>query len=523
MIDAPLPLSQAFPTRSYPYRKRYGGIESAIPIPAMPAGGVYAFRVGVDRMPVAIADAALAGHGDPFAQAVLVPGHRPLTTRAVLALLADVAGTTASFVVSDGAQIPYRDAPGLVRDTRFVIACKSAAGWDVFVSTAAPFDDEDIFLQVLAWDGVAGTFHFYERRGGSWFWAGESNDALRPDTRGRGPFDSHVNGGMVMKELKAPWLHWHSLAQTITSDAFAPGDPVLATDLFMNRRGGDELERIVRGAIDRWTRARLDRALDAQGRIVHPDWLMRQVLSATSVNIVAAEQTFAGAGDAVLSIPITLFVDADALLNVIGIDPGDAGVPTVTRARYAAAAARTGLHLASGDFRIEGDTFFAWPVPERAFEDVTILDHMIRRRWVSRRVAAALLMVDFSNPVGSPAREALLAQVPTDPVTPAELEAALAGMTGVPDLALPDDAWEAEYGRRIGAMLHAVQARIDTDDGLDAMLVLADARRRAFRRRKLSEFDLTLPRSNVADDGPNARLEPDGRVILDTAAMERPA
>jgi hypothetical protein len=32
-------------------------------------------------------------------------------------------------------------------------------------------------------------------------------------------FDSHVNGSLVMKELKAPWTHWHSSRAKIQDTA----------------------------------------------------------------------------------------------------------------------------------------------------------------------------------------------------------------------------------------------------------------------------------------------------------------
>src|SRR5579863_259237 len=51
-----------------------------------------------------------------------------------------------------------------------------------------------------------------KKRYGDWIWAVSSWDALAPDTRSNGPFDSHVNCALNMKELNQPWVNWHSLA-----------------------------------------------------------------------------------------------------------------------------------------------------------------------------------------------------------------------------------------------------------------------------------------------------------------------
>lgn len=40
-----------------------------------------------------------------------------------------------------------------------------------------------------------------------WASAGSCNHALDEPARGKGPVDGHINGNLVMKELKAPWAH----------------------------------------------------------------------------------------------------------------------------------------------------------------------------------------------------------------------------------------------------------------------------------------------------------------------------
>ena len=49
----------------------------------------------------------------------------------------------------------------------------------------------------------------------TWVWAGNSLSALETPSRANACFDSHVNGGLVMKELKIPWMNWESSTGTI--------------------------------------------------------------------------------------------------------------------------------------------------------------------------------------------------------------------------------------------------------------------------------------------------------------------
>lgn len=46
-------------------------------------------------------------------------------------------------------------------------------------------------------------------------YAGDSRHVLHDPTQGKGPFESHLSGTFVMKELRFPWLHWHSKAAPV--------------------------------------------------------------------------------------------------------------------------------------------------------------------------------------------------------------------------------------------------------------------------------------------------------------------
>jgi hypothetical protein len=103
-----------------------------------------------------------------------------------------------SFLVADGGQIRWTaETTDLNRQFRIVLLRGRNAEAELLVSCSTVFDSESLFLQVFSWDPKSQAFNFYERRTGSWCWAGSSWDALAPDTRGNGPFDSHVNGAAL--------------------------------------------------------------------------------------------------------------------------------------------------------------------------------------------------------------------------------------------------------------------------------------------------------------------------------------
>jgi hypothetical protein len=289
---------------------------------------------------------------------------------------------------------------------------------------------------------------------------------------------------------------------------------------------------MVRFGIDRWTRARLDKVL--VGPVLeHPDRLIRQVLTTTTVNIVTSTSEFEGPGDEQIVVPLPFIFNSSALLDVLELDVDFA--LRVERSRYHAACKSIGLRVRDNNalppFERDGDVFFAWATPEAAFEDVALLQQLVVRGLLSKHLAASLLMVDYSNAIGSKARESLMALVPqrADLVGGTTLEmhmraAILSAAAAQPhsaaaeaaaNLSLPEPTWRDEFSGRLQSLCQAVQAKLDTDAGLKDLLLLTDSRRRSFRRRPFAEFDMTLPWANVPENAPLLRLMPDGTVVPD--------
>lgn len=526
----------AFPTRQYPYRAPdpTAGPDPAAAVALVP-GTVYRFVLGVDPAPRPLTADELAALEDPFGAALLRRGVFPQTTRELLAALnalgAQGLPVQESYVLGDGGQIPWTRATAAVaRQLRVVVSRRATLGAqpDVLASTSTALDSPQTFLQVVGWDEVAGAFRFYERRGGTWIVAGTSWDALAAPSRGRGPFDSHVNGALVMKELKVPWSHWHSQSASITAAALAPDDPFPTDPVWTARKGAETFERAVATpGVFRWTRSRLDRVVGPDGTVERLPELMRQVLTTTTVNLVsAAAESATVAGLDRLPLPSTFFLDVDAFTDRLGLDP-PANALTVAGPAYDAARTSLELHLDDGaGFRRPGETFFAFLVPERALEDQMVLAQLIDREVLSVRLATCLLLVDVANPVWSDRRAALLAHVPDtvaagdggaelDEVLGAALEAAATTPDGPESefLGWWTGSEEPDFGVRAQArlteLLDAWQKRLDDPDGALDLLRLAQGRRRRFRDSHLAEFALTVARSPIDDEARALRVNPD--------------
>jgi hypothetical protein len=531
-----------FPTRQYPYREVVTAVAADMAeVQTLQAGTLYRFVLGLDVEPEPMAaDQTTQALQDPFAELLLKRGIFPVTLRALLAELdrhntaPDGLPDQKVFLVADGGQIPWTPATaGVNRFLRFAVARLRGANFGILVSSSTGIDSDQLFLQVIGWDPHNEVYHYYERRAGTWIWAGNSYHALTEPTRGKGPFDSHVNGSLVMKELRFPWNHWHSDSARIQETVLAPADPLRDELLFQRRLNAEELEKfVVRPGIRRWNEARFKLALRSNGSLTDVPLFLRQVLETTTINLTSSgQESQLVRDDDLLTLPITFFLNTEALLDYIGLNPQISPVQVEGRL-YRESLRRFDVALMDGSgFRLPGDTFFAFLVPEPAFEDLDVLNLLLQRHVLSPRLAACLLMVDFPNPVFSARRRQLMAYVPATATlgpTGSDLEprfvAAVEAVAGelppespeqefLTFIRSPGTAWQRVFEQRIEGYFAALVARARTQDGFDDFVRLAESRRREFRRRPLAEFRLTLPVTNISLDAPALRMCEDGSAV----------
>ena len=161
-----------------------------------------------------------------------------------------------------------------------------------------------------------------------------------------------------------------------------------------------------------------------------------------------------------------------------------------------------------------------------------MLDQLLASGVLSPRLAACLLMVDFTNPVFSPRRAALMAYVPESAsihstgglpafVTAVEAAASRSGMDSaeaefLANWQVPESAWRRTFGTRIEAFFEAVRPRLNTADAFAPLFELAESRRREFRKRPLAEFRLTTPVTTIPEAAPLLEWTPSGTVQAKT-------
>jgi hypothetical protein len=495
-----------------------------LPPESLRPGAVHRFLVGEDAaVRVLSGQEAAAELGDPFATLLLLRGIFPKTAGEVLEALdreapsGDRLRTGLVFLLGEGSQIPVSAATAAVaRRLRFVVTRgMSTDGADVLVSAFHP-DEGDV--ELMAWDARSGGFNYYQTVGttSAWVFAGNSRHALRDPTRAKGPFESHLSGTFVMKELRFPWLHWHSKAANILPSVL-PQDPPLVGHPWVtdrNPQGADICEiEVAKPGITRWTTARFAQLLAGDGVIDDPARIMVQVLDTPSVNIITSnrESRIAVAGEP-LVLPQTFFVDSEALTELLKLPAPPRFA--VDGKLYLENLAAFGFRLEDGQgFRRPGDTHFAFAVPERAFEDQEVLRKAIQVGLLSRRLAACLLMTDFANPVFSPRRAALLAHVPaTARVTGGGSdfsermgEAIAAAAPGTPE-GSPEREFAARWARgedftpfgdELRAYYAAVVARLTTQAGYDDYVRLAESRRARVRTMPIFESPLLFATTDV--------------------------
>ena len=487
--------------------------------------------VGIDAEPRPMDQAELDGLGDAFTKRFLSKGVVPLTLRDLLDGIDGLDGDEALpdrrvFLVAEGGRHRLGN-PEFPLNARLVFSWSPAFSRPVmFLSTVPSLDDPTALLQLVAWSEVDTTFHFFERRQGRWTWAGNSMTAFDDRARGKGPCDSHINGGLVMKELKAPWAHWHSQSSSIPFELlegtdFGKHPGMSAID------GAELLENLVKAGVRHWTRSRIAKRTQ-NDRISLPRELAQHLTHATSANLVGATISYPPPQGEALTLPVSFFLDVDTFRAVdkrLGV--ATPILPTkavaVSPEDYVGAIGELEIGVvAANGTRVPGDTTFCFVVPERAFEDVTVVDLMLREELLSARLALCILLVDFSNPVRSAQREALLRHFPEAPV---ELSAAALDAPFLASVqANAGAAIESEFlsywndpdivGRarsELAAVVCAVSQLASTSQGVVEIVRLAEARRNLFRKRKLNEFSSTTARA--ADDVGFWRMTKSGEIV----------
>ena len=154
-------------------------------------------------------------------------------------------------------------------------------------STSAAPDD----FEAISFDEVEGVFNYYKLHDdGSFAWFGNSKDFLdgrgqevtivdTPSLLKRTALAATFGGGLIMKELPAPWLHWHQ-------GPLAGADELVERneDLFGTLATGANLENVVKRGNSKWNPKRVEHML-ANTTV---EDLLRPIFCTTEVNLDSA-------------------------------------------------------------------------------------------------------------------------------------------------------------------------------------------------------------------------------------------
>jgi len=499
----------------------------------LPGPRLYRFVLGEDEQP----SDELEELGDVFGAEVLGAGRFPRTALELLDQI-DAAGNTAvgrstekSFVVGEGINLGGQADSNL---RVIVTRGEGADGPDLMLSAGSP---QATSIEVMAWDPREGGFNFYRTANAqaAWIFAGRSRHALESSTERHGVFESHRSGTFLMKELTSPWTHWHSSRTPAPDDAMLPEDLrghrwVLPADQAEGtlHRADDCEKQVARPAIRRWAKHRLAGQPDA----AQLRRAFRQLLQSDAVNLSSSPTSSATIEADSLNLPSSFFFDSEAF-RILGL-PGTAAFQVEGRF-YAETLRRFKVRLEDGrGFTREGDTQFAFLVPERAEEDQAVLRELVGDRHISKRLAACLLMVDFPNPVFSARRRSLLSHLPEEARSPADFSEAFRASIegGTDDSAGPEaefgELWAASetvcpsiaFEERLRAYYDAVAERLKTPDGIDDIFKLAESRRAVVRAMPIHESRLLFATSRISSDGVARTMTSTATLIEDNEAEE---
>ncbi|MBK8235688.1 MAG: hypothetical protein IPK74_09050 [Deltaproteobacteria bacterium] len=369
-------------------------------------------------------------------------------------------------------------------------ACGSRPPHALLFTLLAVKPGEDLgrrtFIEMQALDRRTGLYDYWVFSSGRFEFKGDSLAAAAGTSNcGR----CHRDGGVLMKELDDPWLHWESSGKPL------PGVDALfaAHGAMLGQRGdGRELEALVRVGNDAIIAARIDAQTKPTGKLAT---LLRPLFCSEQINLDAAGTTIDG--------PVSA-IPADALLDPLwGMTTG----VTIESTAYDAAVKAAGQVVPGVSGRV--DTEFKFAFPERAGFDVAYVRALIDRGIIDEAFALDVLAVDFTRPLFSDARCGLLAFAPTSGdatptrlregfVTALQAAAPAAGTPAAELLAnLGDTDDSGSHRTRVAAFAAACDARDDRAFVDDVLRVTQLSRELLRTTTSLIEHPEQLPRTEL--------------------------
>lgn len=359
---------------------------------------------------------------------------------------------------------------------------------------------------------ATGIFNYYVRENGQWAFFGSSSDLIADgyNTNADGASvpkaasklrcaGCHMNGGPIMKELDSPWQGWEGDTQTPGTDAIVTKNAAQVG----TKGDGIDMESKVRTASTEWNTAKIKQL---RGNMRE---LLRPLFCTVEFNIHEANRQ--GAGD--LSVPSNMFVNNTFGFVSATIDEKtyNAGLASV------ASVVSEGGALKDAKGNIVRDKFFGFPFPAQAGSIDDYLGQLSSLNLIDPELQADIQFIDFTRPIYSPTRCALLDLVPTTDTSTIkkadDMRAALIkafdgkATPGATDLtvALKDpkpgtDARTAAVNALSDACTkRSADATDKTAFAKDVLTYVSHLRKAARRHGNVIEFEPTFPSDNITE------------------------
>jgi hypothetical protein len=301
------------------------------------------------------------------------------------------AGMASHFVTETG----QLDSGALLQSFRTVTSrrCNSRQEWELLFSLfGVPASGQlPNNAEVIAFDPESKEFNYYEVDSGKWHFFGSSSDFV--EGRGGRCANCHTGGGLIMKELDVPWVHW-------TGHFATPGTTRVIDankDDLGRESSGANMEGLTNSGNREWTKTRVTNALNpARGDV---QALLRPLFCTVEANLDNAADFDSSPVD---SLPADFFVDP--LLKAFG---------SVGMTDEIYVAARTAAGSQVPGLAGQADTIFKFTFVERSKSDKMYVDELKSRGVLDDDFITDVLMVDFTRPIFSDARCSLLQFAPT--------------------------------------------------------------------------------------------------------------
>lgn len=375
-------------------------------------------------------------------------------------------------------------------------------------------------VEVMAFDESAGIFNYYEAHSdgeieffGSSTDIIEQNAGLATGVAGRCA-GCHNGGGVVMKELDTPWVHWEGHHDIPGARELVDAYPNLGS-----KSSGSTMERITKRANERWN----------ETRVAHMQFvgtartLLEPLFCSPEVNLDNGAD-FERTKD--------VKIGKDFLLDprvYDGASFSDFRSITIEAETYEAALEKSGSFVSPDGFselkddegNVVRDTIFRFTYVERAHIDDDYLEKLVEAGVLDAELVADVVNVDFTRPVFSDGRCALLEHVPELAGADTTADAVRDGMIASLEAIEQPNAFEAELlenltNEEATAEAHQQEAKDfmaacemrPKEELIDDVLTIAAMRRARARDMRVFEFPMTMVFDALRVDG-SERLDPE--------------